>query len=157
MNKELIIGGGCFWGMEELFRKRPGVVETEVGYAGGTNERPTYENHPGHAEVLKVIYDPSVTTASELLHYLFRIHDPTTKNQQGNDIGTSYRSVIFYTDEAEKAAAEGVLEEVEELGKWDGPITTTLEPLKNYFPAEEEHQDYLQKNPHGYTCHYERW
>lgn len=157
MNKGLIIGGGCFWGMEELFRKRPGVVETEVGYAGGTNERPTYENHPGHAEVLKVIYDPSLTTAEELLHYLFRIHDPTTKNQQGNDIGTSYRSVIFYKDETEKAIAEAVLGEVEELGKWDGPVTTTLEPLTNYFPAEEEHQDYLQKNPYGYTCHYERW
>lgn len=156
MNKELVIGGGCFWGMEELFRKRSGVIDTEVGYAGGKNERPTYENHPGHAEVLKIVYDPAVTSAKELLQYLFRIHDPTTKDRQGNDIGTSYRSVIFYQGDEDKALAEEVIGEVEESGKWDGPVTTTLEPLVNYFPAEEEHQDYLQKHPHGYTCHFER-
>ncbi len=157
MNKEIIIGGGCFWGLQDLFRKRPGVVSTEVGYAGGSNERPTYENHPGHAEVLRVIYDPEVTSAWDLFWYLFRIHDPTTKDRQGNDIGTSYRSVIFYKDEEERKQAEEILAEVEESEKWSDPVTTTIEPLRNYFPAEEEHQDYLQKNPHGYTCHFERW
>lgn len=157
MNKEIIIGGGCFWGLEDLFRKRIGVVDTEVGYAGGKNERPTYDHHPGHAEVLRVTYDPNKTTAHDLFMYLFKIHDPTTKDRQGNDVGTSYRSVIFFKDEEERQLAEDILAEVEESGKWNDPITTTIEPLKNYFPAEEEHQDYLEKHPHGYTCHYERW
>ncbi|OGG41941.1 peptide-methionine (S)-S-oxide reductase [Candidatus Kaiserbacteria bacterium RIFCSPHIGHO2_01_FULL_46_22] len=156
MNKEITLGGGCFWGLQELFRKRPGVVGTEVGYAGGSNERPTYENHPGHAESLRITYDPSLTSLAELLRYFFRIHDPTTKDRQGNDVGTSYRSVIFYKDEEDKLAAEAVISEVEESEKWPDPVTTTIEPLKNYFSAEEEHQEYLQKHPHGYTCHFER-
>lgn len=154
--KELIIAGGCFWGMEELFRVRLGVVDTEVGYTGGNTDHPTYESHAGHAEALKITYDPSVTSAEALLRYFFRIHDPTTLNRQGNDIGTAYRSAIFYRDDAEKQLAEQVMYEVNESGFWPAPIVTTLEPLKKFWPAEAYHQDYLQKNPGGYTCHYER-
>ena len=157
MHKEITLGGGCFWGMEELFRKQPGVTSTEVGYAGGENVDATYENHPGHAEVLKITYDTNVTNLENIFRYFFKIHDPTTKNQQGNDIGTSYRSAIFYVTDEEKRAAEKIIAEVEASGKWPSPITTTLEPLKNYASAEAYHQDYLQKNPHGYTCHFERW
>lgn len=157
MQKEIILGGGCFWGLQDLFRKQPGVVDTEVGYAGGTNERPTYENHPGHAEVLRITYNTDETNLRDLLMYFFKIHDPTTINQQGNDVGTSYRSVIFYTTDEDKETAESVITEIEESEKWFEPIVTVLEPFKNYFPAEEEHQSYLQKNPHGYTCHFERW
>jgi len=157
MYKEIVLGGGCFWGLEELFRKQPGVVDTEVGYAGGVNERPTYDHHPGHAESLRIIYDPTLTSLAGLLRYFFRIHDPTTKDRQGNDVGTSYRSVIFYKTDEEKIAAETVINEIEASGKWNDPITTTVEPLNNYFSAEEEHQNYLQKHPHGYTCHFERW
>lgn len=157
MQKEIILGGGCFWGLESLFRKRPGVLDTEVGYAGGDNARPTYQNHPGHAEVVRIFYDSEVTSLAELLGYFFRVHDPTTKDRQGNDVGTSYRSVIFYQTEAEKEIAVSTIAEIEETGRWEAPIVTAIEPLKNYFHAEEEHQEYLLKNPNGYTCHFERW
>lgn len=157
MQKEIVLGGGCFWGLEQLFRKRPGVIDTEAGYAGGENERPTYEDHPGHAEAVRITYDPERTSLEELLRYFFRIHDPTTKDRQGNDVGASYRSVIFYKDEEERRTAQAVIAEVEAAGKWTGKVVTALEPMKNYYPAEEYHQDYLQKNPHGYTCHFERW
>ncbi|OGG59552.1 peptide-methionine (S)-S-oxide reductase [Candidatus Kaiserbacteria bacterium RIFCSPHIGHO2_02_FULL_50_50] len=156
MHKEITLGGGCFWGMEELFRKQPGVTGTEVGYAGGENVDPTYENHPGHAEVLKITYDTGVTNLENIFHYFFKIHDPTTKDRQGNDTGTSYRSVIFYVTGEQKQTAEKIIAEINASRKWENPVTTTLEPLKNYNSAEEEHQDYLQKNPHGYTCHFER-
>ncbi len=156
MTNEIVLGGGCFWGMEELFRKQPGVVDTEVGYAGGENANATYQSHPGHAEVLKITYDTGVTDLENIFRYFFKIHDPTTKDQQGNDLGTSYRSAIFYASEEEKQTAEKIIAGVEASGKWQNPITTTLEPLKNYTSAEDEHQDYLQKNPHGYTCHFER-
>ncbi len=157
MQKEIVLGGGCFWGLEDLFRKQPGIIDTEVGYAGGKNERPTYEHHPGHAEVLRISYDAEQTSLADLFRYFFRIHDPTTKDRQGNDVGTSYRAVIFYNTEEERAAAEAAIAEVEESGHFPDPVVTTLEPLTNYFPAEEEHQDYLKKHPHGYTCHFERW
>ena len=150
----IVLAGGCFWGMEDLFRARPGVIDTEVGYTGGKNDHPTYENHPGHAEALKISYDPAQTSLDTLLDYLFQIHDPTTMNRQGNDIGTSYRSAIFYADDAQKAAAAKAIERNQKY--WDAPIVTTLEPLTTFWSAEEYHQDYLEKNPSGYTCHFER-
>ncbi len=155
--KTIVLGGGCFWGMEELFRKQPGVVTTEVGYAGGENTDPTYRNHPGHAEVLRITYDAAHTTLRAILDYFFRIHNPTTPNQQGNDVGTSYRSVIFYENDADRLVAEEVIALVNASGKWQRPVVTALESLRNYGRAEEEHQNYLQKHPGGYTCHVEHF
>jgi peptide-methionine (S)-S-oxide reductase len=152
----IIVAGGCFWGLEELFRHQPGVTQTEVGYCGGKNTKPTYENHPGHAESLKITFDSSITSIETLLHYFFRIHDPTTKNRQGNDIGESYRSVIFYKNEQQKHIAQHVIKAVERSHFWSKPLVTTLEKLTTFYLAEDYHQNYLQKNPHGYTCHYER-
>lgn len=145
--KTIVFAGGCFWGVEELFRAQPGVVDTEVGYTGGTNDNPTYEFHPGHAEAVRVTFDESKTSYAALLDYLFRIHDPTTLNRQGNDVGTSYRSAIFYATEEEKREAEEAIRRNQIF--WDKPITTTLEPLTTFWSAEEYHQDYLQKNPGG--------
>ena len=150
----LIVAGGCFWGMEDLFRAQPGVTATEVGYTGGNNDHPTYENHPGHAEALKITYDETKTSADTLLDYFFQIHDPTTLNQQGNDIGRSYRSAIFYASGEEKQRAEAAI--ARNQHHWEKPIVTSLEPLTIFWSAEDYHQDYLQKNPGGYTCHYER-
>lgn len=152
--KTLILAGGCFWGMEELFREQPGIIDTEVGYTGGENDNPTYEHHPGHAESLKLTYDESKTNAETLLDYFFQIHDPTTMNRQGNDIGSSYRSAIFYADDEQKHQAEAAI--ARNQAYWNAPIVTQLEKLTTFWPAEEYHQDYLQKNPGGYTCHYER-
>ncbi|KAA0205740.1 peptide-methionine (S)-S-oxide reductase [Candidatus Uhrbacteria bacterium] len=151
-----VFAGGCFWGMEELFRKQPGVTETEAGYAGGKNENPTYEHHPGHAEALKVTYDPEKTSFRNLLDFFFQIHDPTTLNRQGNDVGSSYRSAIFYENEEQKKEAEAFIDLVNKSGRWSDPVVTTVEPLTNYTKAEEYHQNYLQKNPGGYTCHFVR-
>ncbi len=151
---ELVIAGGCFWGVEELFRTQPGVVDTEVGYAGGQNSEPTYENHPGHAEALQIMYDPAITTEADLLDYFYQIHDPTTMNQQGNDVGSSYRSAIFYSNSLQKQIAEEAIARNQIY--WKSPIITQLEPLKTFWPAEDYHQDYLQKNVGGYTCHFER-
>lgn len=150
----LVIAGGCFWGMEELFREQPGIIDTEVGYAGGLNDNPTYENHSGHAEALKLTYDPAQTNVDELLDYHFQIHDPTTMNRQGNDVGSSYRSTIFYQDEAQEEAAEAAIARNQTY--WEQPVVTSVEPLTTFWPAEEYHQDYLQKNIGGYTCHFER-
>ena len=150
----LIVAGGCFWGMEDLFRAQPGVVSTEVGYTGGDNDNPTYENHPGHAEALKITYDNTEITVDALLDYMFQIHDPTTVNQQGNDIGSSYRSAIFYQTNEEEKQAKAAIQRNQK--HWSKPIVTTLEPLTTFWSAEDYHQDYLQKNPGGYTCHYER-
>ncbi|TLF44565.1 peptide-methionine (S)-S-oxide reductase MsrA [Maribacter aurantiacus] len=155
--KKAYIAGGCFWGMEDLFRKRPGVVDTEVGYQGGENENPTYHNHPGHAEGIEIIYDPEKTSFKELLDFFFRMHDPTTVNRQGNDRGSSYRSAIFYQNDTEKQKAEEVIKLVDESGKWPSKVVTTLEPWTTFWPAEEYHQDYLVKNPNGYTCHFVRF
>lgn len=154
--RKLVLGGGCFWGIEELMRGRPGVIDTEVGYAGGTYDAPTYDFHPGHAEVVQVAYDEAVTTLDELLGYFFRIHDPTTKHRQGNDIGSSYRSIIFYANEDERRVIQAVIARVEASGQWAGPIVTEVVPLTTFYPAEAYHQDYLQKHPGGYTCHFER-
>ena len=155
--KKAYIAGGCFWGMEDLFRVRPGVVNTEVGYIGGENTNPTYENHPGHAEGLEITYDTRQTSYKELLDYFFRVHDPTTVDRQGNDRGSSYRSAIFLQDEEERQTTEEVIEIVNNSGRWNGPVVTQLEPMAEFWPAEGYHQDYLVKNPNGYTCHFERF
>jgi len=151
--KTAVIAGGCFWGLEDLLRAQPGIIDTEAGYTGGENNNPTYDNHPGHAEALEVTYDPKQTTYKNILDFFFQIHNPTTLNRQGNDIGTAYRSAIFYADEGEKKIAENMIEIVNESGRWKDSVVTSLEPLEKFWPAEEYHQDYLQKNPGGYTCH----
>ncbi len=153
MHNEAIIAGGCFWGLEELFRGLPGVIDTEAGYTGGKNENPTYESHPGHAEALQVTYDPSVISYKQILDFFFQVHNPTTLNQQGNDKGTSYRSAIFYKNEEELHTAQEMIEIVNESERWGDSVVTTLEPFTRFWPAESYHQDYLQKNPGGYTCH----
>ncbi len=155
--KKAYIAGGCFWGMEDLFRVRPGIVDTEVIYLGGENDNPTYRNHPGHAEGLEVTYDPTETSFKLILDYFFRIHNPTTVDRQGNDRGSSYRSAIFFQDEEEKKTAEEVIAVVNASGRWGDPVVTTLEPFTRAWAAEESHQDYLVKNPNGYTCHSERF
>lgn len=155
--KKAYIAGGCFWGMEELFRVRKGIKDTEVGYIGGQNEQPTYRNHPGHAEGIELTYDPAEVSFREILDFFYRIHNPTTIDQQGNDRGSSYRSAIFIQNEEEKEIAEEVIELVDKSGKWEGKIVTTLEPYSTFWPAEPEHQDYLLRVPNGYTCHFERF
>ena len=153
MNKKIVLAGGCFWGLEDLMRKQPGVVNTEVGYTGGTVENPTYQNHEGHAEAVEIEYDPEKTSYKKLLDFFFQIHNPTTLNQQGNDIGTAYRSAIFYGSEEEKKLGEEFINIVNKSKRWKYPVVTTLEPLGVFYKAEEYHQDYLQKNLGGYTCH----
>jgi len=154
--KKAYIAGGCFWGMEDLFRKRKGILDTEVGYQGGNNENPTYRNHPGHAESVEITYNADETSFKEILDYFFRIHNPTTIDQQGNDRGSSYRSTIFIQNNEEQKIAEEVIDIVNKSKKWDGKIVTTLEPFATFWPAEPEHQDYLVRFPNGYTCHFER-
>jgi peptide-methionine (S)-S-oxide reductase len=153
MIQKAYLAGGCFWGMEELFRKLPGVLETEAGYTGGEGENPTYENHEGHAEALEVVYDDEKISYKNILDFFFCIHNPTTLNSQGDDIGTSYRSAIFYQNESEKKQAEDFIEIVNNSGKWENKVATTLEPFSIFYKAEDYHQDYLQKNLGGYTCH----
>lgn len=155
--KKAYLAGGCFWGMEDLFRVRPGVKDTEVGYIGGSNENPTYRNHPNHAEGLQISYDANETSYRELLDYFFTIHDPSTVDRQGNDIGSSYRSALFIQNEQERSDAEEIIRIVDESGRWPGKVVTMLEPFTKFWPAEEYHQDYLVKHPNGYTCHFERF
>jgi methionine-S-sulfoxide reductase len=153
----VILAGGCFWGMEELLRKIDGVVLTEVGYCGGSNTNATYQNHPGHAEAVRVVFDPQKISFKKLLtDWFFRMHDPTTLNRQGNDRGTSYRSAIFYANDEQKQTATAAIKEAQASGRWKNPIVTTIEPIKNWSPAEDYHQKYLVKNPGGYTCHWLR-
>lgn len=155
--RKVYIAGGCFWGMEDLFRVRKGIIDTEVGYIGGQNDNPTYKHHPGHAEGIEITFDESLTSYRDILDYFFRIHNPTTVDRQGNDRGSSYRSAIFFQDEAEKKEAEEFIAHVEKSNRWDGKVVTTLEPYSTFWPAEPEHQDYLVRNPNGYTCHFERF
>ncbi|GAB3637875.1 peptide-methionine (S)-S-oxide reductase MsrA [Hymenobacter arcticus] len=155
--KKAYVAGGCFWGMEDLFRVRPGVLETKVGYMGGLNEGPTYGNHPGHAEGIEITYDADKTSFKAILDYFFRIHDSTTVDRQGNDRGSSYRSAIFFQTPEEKATAEEFIQLVDDSGRWPDEVVTTLEPFDEFWLAEEEHQDYLLKRPNGYTCHFERF
>lgn len=153
MKKKIVLAGGCFWGLEDLIKKQPGVLDTTVGYTGGEVHNPTYENHKGHAEAVEIEYDTTITSYKKLLDFFFQIHNPTTLNQQGNDIGTSYRSAIFYGTEEEKEEAKAFIDIVNASKRWKDPVVTTLEPLTVFYPAEGYHQDYLDKNPGGYTCH----
>ena len=154
--EKAILAGGCFWGMEDLFRKQPGVISTRVGYTGGDVKNATYRNHGSHAEAIEVIYDPSKTDYRQLLEFFFQIHDPTTKDRQGNDRGKSYRSAIYYTSDEQKQVAVDTIADVEASGLWPGKVVTEVEPAGDFWEAEPEHQDYLVRNPGGYTCHYPR-
>lgn len=157
MNKKAYIAGGCFWGMEELFRTRPGIIDTEVGYLGWENKYPSYRDHPWHAEWLELTYNPTETSFLKILDYFFCIHDPTTLNQQWNDHGSSYRSAIFYQNEEEKLEAREFIERVDISKRWQRPVATKLEEFTVFWPAEDSHQDYLQRNPGWYTCHFQRF
>jgi len=154
--EKAILAGGCFWGMEDLFRRQPGVVSTRVGYTGGEVRNATYLKHDGHAEAIEVDYDPALTDYRALLEFFFQVHDPSTKNRQGNDIGTSYRSAIFYTSEDQRKTAEDTIADVDASGLWPGKVVTEVTPAVDFWEAEPEHQDYLQKYPNGYTCHFPR-
>ena len=154
--KKATLAGGCFWGVEELIRQMPGVVDTTVGYTGGSVKNATYQNHEGHAEAIEITYDPSRIKYEEIVEFFFKIHDPTTLNRQGNDIGTSYRSAIFYHDDEQRQAAEKIKQKVDTSGAWKRPVVTEIAAAKEFWTAEDYHQDYLQKNPNGYTCHYIR-
>ena len=154
--EKAILAGGCFWGMEDLFRKQPGVISTRVGYSGGDVKNATYRNHGTHAESIEVTFDPERTDFRQMLEFFFQIHDPTTKNRQGNDRGTSYRSAIFYTDEQQKQIALETIDDVNASGLWPGKVVTEVAPAGDFWEAEPEHQDYLVRNPGGYTCHFPR-
>ncbi len=151
-----VLAGGCFWGMEDLIRRRPGVLSTRVGYTGGTNEHATYRHHPGHAEAVEIVFDPTKTTYRDILAFFFQIHDPSTLNRQGNDIGTSYRSAIFYTSDEQKRVAEDTIADVDASGLWPGKVVTEVTAAGPFWEAEPEHQNYLQTYPNGYTCHFAR-
>ena len=151
-----VLAGGCFWGMQELFRRQPGVISTRVGYSGGDVAGATYRNHGTHAEAIEVIYDPAQTTFRDLLEFFFQVHDPTTKNRQGNDIGLSYRSAIYFENDEQKRVAEDTIADVDASGLWPGKVVTEVAPVGDFWEAEPEHQDYLQRIPNGYTCHFVR-
>lgn len=151
-----ILAGGCFWGMQELIRAKPGVVSTRVGYSGGDVANATYRNHGTHAEAIEIVFDPAVIAYRDLLEFFFQIHDPSTPDRQGNDRGTSYRSAIYYTSPAQKAIAEDTIADVDASGLWPGKVVTQVEPAGDFWEAEPEHQDYLQRYPTGYTCHFAR-
>ncbi|MET8111634.1 peptide-methionine (S)-S-oxide reductase MsrA [Streptomyces prasinus] len=154
--EKALLAGGCFWGMEELIRTFPGVLSTRVGYSGGDVPNATYRNHGTHAESIEITYDPAVTDYRTILEYFFQIHDPSTKNRQGNDIGLSYRSAVFYFDDEQKRVAEETIADVDASGLWPGPVVTEVAPAGPFWLAEPEHQNYLQRYPDGYTCHFVR-
>lgn len=154
--EKAVLAGGCFWGVEELVRKLPGVLDTEVGYTGGDVPNATYRNHGTHAEALEITFDPARISYRDLLEFFFQIHDPSTRNRQGNDVGLSYRSAIFYTDEEQKRVAEDTIADVDASGIWPGKVVTEVAAAGPFWQAEPEHQDYLQNYPEGYTCHYVR-
>ena len=154
--QKAILAGGCFWGMQDLIRKMPGVVSTRVGYTGGDVKNATYRNHGTHAEGIEVVFDPAIMSYRKLLEFFFQIHDPTTKNRQGNDQGMAYRSAIYYTDEAQRLEAINTIADVNACGIWPGKVVTEVEPMGEFWLAEAEHQDYLEKYPNGYTCHFPR-
>ncbi|MGH8072482.1 MAG: peptide-methionine (S)-S-oxide reductase MsrA [Lysobacter sp.] len=154
--EKAILAGGCFWGMQDLIRKQPGVVSTRVGYSGGDVPNATYRNHGSHAEAIEIVFDPVQTSYREVLEFFFQIHDPSTENRQGNDLGTSYRSAIFYTSPEQKAVAEDTIADVDASGLWPGKVVTQVEPAGDFWEAEPEHQDYLERLPEGYTCHFIR-
>jgi peptide-methionine (S)-S-oxide reductase len=156
MSERAVLAGGCFWGMQDLIRKQPGVLQTRVGYTGGDVANATYRNHGSHAEAIEIIFDPALTDYRRILEYFFQIHDPTTLNRQGNDRGTSYRSAIFYVDENQRRIAQETIADVDASGLWGGKVVTQVEPVSDFWEAEPEHQDYLLLRPNGYTCHFPR-
>ncbi|MGI4793156.1 MAG: peptide-methionine (S)-S-oxide reductase MsrA [Janthinobacterium lividum] len=156
MEERAVLAGGCFWGMQDLIRKLPGVLSTRVGYAGGEVPNATYRNHGNHAEAIEIVFDPAKITFRDLLEFFFQIHDPTTPNRQGNDRGPSYRSVIFYAEERQKAVITETIADVEASGLWPGKVVTEVVPIGPFWEAEPEHQDYLERIPKGYTCHFIR-
>ena len=151
-----VLAGGCFWGMQDLIRKMRGVVSTRVGYTGGDVPNATYRNHGSHAEAIEILFDPERTSYRKLLEFFFQIHDPTTRDRQGNDRGSSYRSAIYYTSDAQKAVAEDTIADVNASGLWPGKVVTEVEPVGPFWEAEPEHQDYLERIPNGYSCHFPR-
>lgn len=151
-----VLAGGCFWGVQDLFRRYDGVLRTRVGYTGGKTPNATYRNHGNHAEAIEIIFDPARISYRQILEFFFQIHDPTTRNRQGNDIGTSYRSAIFYTSEEQRLVADETIADVEESGLWPGKVVTEIAPATEFWEAEPEHQDYLLRTPGGYTCHFIR-
>jgi peptide-methionine (S)-S-oxide reductase len=151
-----VLAGGCFWGVQELVRKMPGVISSRVGYSGGDVPNATYRNHGTHAEAVEIVFDPEKISYRDLLEFFFQIHDPTTKNRQGNDVGLSYRSAIYYTTDEQKRVAEDTIADVNASGIWPGKVVTTVEAAGPFWEAEPEHQDYLQRIPDGYTCHWVR-
>ncbi|MFE9452219.1 peptide-methionine (S)-S-oxide reductase MsrA [Streptomyces sp. NPDC006739] len=151
-----VLAGGCFWGMQDLVRRQPGVVSTRVGYSGGDTPNATYRHHGDHAEAIEILFDPAVTSYRDLLEFFFQIHDPTTRDRQGNDIGRSYRSAIYYTGEEQRRVAVDTIADVEASGLWPGKVVTEVEPVGDFWEAEPEHQDYLERYPDGYTCHFPR-
>ena len=151
-----VLAGGCFWGMQDLIRSYNGVLSTRVGYTGGSNRHATYRNHPGHAEAIEILFDPARISFRQLLEFFFQIHDPSTRNRQGNDVGTSYRSAIFYTSDEQKRIAHDTIADVDASGLWPGKVVTEVVPEAEFWEAEPEHQDYLVNNPGGYTCHFVR-
>ena len=151
-----VLAGGCFWGMQDLIRRKPGVISTRVGYSGGDVPNATYRNHGTHAEAIEIVFDPATISYREILEFFFQIHDPSTKNRQGNDIGMSYRSAIFYTSDGQKRVAEETIADVDASGLWPGKVVTELAPAGDFWEAEPEHQDYRERIPNGYTCHFVR-
>jgi peptide-methionine (S)-S-oxide reductase len=151
-----VLAGGCFWGMQDLIRRHEGIISTRVGYTGGEVPNATYRNHGTHAEAIEIIFDPTKVSYRRILEFFFQIHDPTTRNRQGNDVGTSYRSAIFYTDNEQKRIAEETIVDVDASGLWPGKVVTEVAPVGPFWEAEPEHQDYLEHYPGGYTCHYVR-
>lgn len=156
IKERAVLAGGCFWGVQDLFRRRDGVLSSRVGYTGGANAHATYRNHPGHAEAVEIIFDPARLTFRQILEFFFQIHDPTTRNRQGNDVGSSYRSAIFYTSDEQKQIAEDTIADVDASGLWPGKAVTEVVPASDFWEAEPEHQDYLLRTPGGYTCHFVR-
>ena len=156
LTEKAILAGGCFWGMQDLIRRRPGVVSTRVGYTGGEVANATYRNHGNHAEAIEIIFDPTQTSYRDLLEFFFQVHDPTTRNRQGNDIGASYRSAIYYTSDEQRQVALDTIADVDASGLWPGKVVTEVEAAGPFWEAEPEHQDYLLNDPNGYTCHFVR-
>ena len=156
MTERAVLAGGCFWGMQDLIRKLPGVIQTRVGYTGGDVRNATYRNHGTHAEGIEIIFDPEMISYRRILEYFFQIHDPTTRNRQGNDFGSSYRSAIYYVNDEQKRTAEDTIADMNASGLWPGKAVTEVEPVGDFWQAEPKHQDYLERYPDGYTCHYPR-
>jgi len=155
-NERAVLAGGCFWGMQDLIRRLPGVISTRVGYSGGDVANATYRNHGSHAEAIEIIFDPARTSFRDILEFFFQIHDPSTRNRQGNDVGASYRSAIYHTSDEQKQVAEDTIADVNASGLWPGKVVTEVAPAGDFWEAEPEHQDYLERYPNGYTCHFPR-